>query len=306
MSSSLLSNFKNKFNNFDPTTLEDKNKFVRDERIWNLKPDEKGNAVAIIRLLPRPDGDQFDESFDTNEYYVKQISHFYKNKTKYYNEISRRTWNEDDPVNEFNSELYTANQDLAKQIVYCNNGTRRQVKYYSNIYVINDVTCPENNGKVFIFRFGPQIMDKIQKVMKPDVQTRVPMNPWDFFNGPNFEYISSKTGDFIGYKDSVFDASPTALSNDESLLEKILSEVYSLREFIDVNKKKSYDELKEKFINIMGNDYYTYLGLPQPNATVVQPPVATPTPVVTQPPMKVEKEFTKDMSDEEFEDILND
>ena len=294
-------------NKFNPESITN-NPTKKDERIWNLKPDDNGNSVAVIRFLPRPEGDQINESYDYNEYLVRQITHYYKRNSKVYNEISRRTWEESDPVTDYNNAIYDKDQDLAKKIVYCPNGSRRRVSYYSNIYVINDVLHPENNGKVFIYRFGPMIMDKLIKVAKPEVPTKTPMNPFNIFNGPNFELISSKSGEFISYKDSIFQSSPSALSDNDELLETIIDKCYSLKEFIDIGKMKSYEELERKFIDVVGTDYYLHTGkqrpVREPAPTLVE---ATPQ-VATLTPKAVESATSSvsDVSDDEFENWIND
>ena len=38
---------------------------------------------------------------------------------------------------------------------------KRKLSYYSNIYVVSDPKHPENEGKVFLFRYTKKIWDKI-------------------------------------------------------------------------------------------------------------------------------------------------
>lgn len=271
---------------------------AKDPRIWNIDPDNEGNASAQIRFLPRPLDDKLTTEYDIYDDFVCQISHYYKNSSRSYVEISRRTWNEPDPVNDFNNEIYNRDENLYKNIVSCNGGTRRRVSYYSNIYVINDVRHPENNGKVFLFRFGPQIKAKIQECVDPKDKLETPMDPFDIFNGPSFRYISSKKSTYVNYEKSRFELNPTSLTDDEKLMEDILNQCYSLREFIDIKKMKSYDELYNRFISVMGeNDYYKYLGMANPNASVHKE-----SPVITN---TVEDVDDDELSEKELEDILS-
>lgn len=238
----------------------------KDSRIWNLDPDEEGNSSAQIRFLPRP----FDDIVEGAEYdkfvnFVCKIDHYYKNGSKVYFQLSRRTWGESDPVNDFNNQVYDRDKDLYKTIVSCNSGTKRRVSYYSNIYVENDIRHPENNGKVFLFRFGPQIKQKIEDCINPKDKLEDPIDPFDVFNGVGFRYVSFKKGPFVNYEKSRFDTSPSALTDDEDLMEDILKQCYSLKEFIDITKMKSYEVLENKFIEVMGKeDYYHYRGINVP------------------------------------------
>lgn len=296
--SKLVSAYRKKFS--APLDKEKYSKNVtkkRDPRIWNLDPDEEGNASAQIRFLPRPLNDEVEGAeYDSFEHFVCKIDHYYKNGSKVYSQISRRTWGEPDPVNDFNNAVYDRSQELYKSVVSCNGGTRRRVSYYSNIYVINDVRHPENNGKVFLFRFGPQIKQKIDDCIKPKDQLEDSIDPFDIFDGAGFRYISFKKGPFVNYEKSRFDSSSSSLTDDEKLLEDILNQCYSLKEFIDISKMKTYEELENKLIGVMGEkDYYGHRGFSQNvssnNVVVESEPVNT----------KIEDE---ELDENELDDIL--
>ena len=60
---------------------------------------------------------------------------------------------------------------------------KRKLSYYSNIYVVSDPKHPENEGKVFLFKFGKKIFDKITEAMQPAFDDETPINPFDFWKG---------------------------------------------------------------------------------------------------------------------------
>lgn len=63
-----------------------------DDRFWKLEGDKAGNGTAIIRFLPRVEGDELP--------WVKIFSHGFQGPTgKWYIENSLTTIGENDPVN---------------------------------------------------------------------------------------------------------------------------------------------------------------------------------------------------------------
>ena len=53
----------------------------------------------------------------------------------------------------------------------------------STLSLTND---PENEGKVFLFRYGKKIFDKLM-AMQPEFEDETPTNPFDFWEGANFK-----------------------------------------------------------------------------------------------------------------------
>ena len=47
---------------------------------------------------------------------------------------------------------------------------KRKLSYYANIYVVQDKANPENEGKVFLYKFGKKIFDKIMEAMQPEYE----------------------------------------------------------------------------------------------------------------------------------------
>ena len=79
---------------------------------------------------------------------------------KWYIENSLTTLNQKDPVSEYNSKLWNSGVESDKEI---GRKQKRKLQYYSNIYVVSDPKHPENEGKVFLFRYGKKIYDKLME-----------------------------------------------------------------------------------------------------------------------------------------------
>jgi len=207
-----------------------------DDRLWQPGVDKAGNGLAVIRFLPTPPMD-----IKTGAPWVKVFSHGFKGPTgKWYIENSLTTLGQTDPVSEANSLAWNAgDQATARR-------RARRTNYIANVYVVDDPANPENNGKVFLFRFGTKIFEKIQEAMKPAFADEKPLNPFDLLNGANFKLkIVNKDG-YRNYDKSVF-AKSAPLFDDEDKLNEIWQKEYSLLEFIDPANFKSYADLKKRF-----------------------------------------------------------
>ena len=127
---------------------------------------------------------------------------------------------------------------------------KRKLQYYSNILVVSDPKHPENEGKVFLFRYGKKIFDKIQAAMQPEFEGETPINPFDFWEGANFKLKIRKVDGFWNYDKSEFD-SVTALADSDEKLDGIWKTQYSLQEFLAPTNFKSYDELKKRLDDVL-------------------------------------------------------
>jgi len=222
-----------------------------DDRFWKLERDKSGNGSAIIRFLPASAVDG-DDSFP----WVRLFNHGFQGPTgKWYIENSLTTLGQKDPVGEYNSELWgdrtiedpTYRVEERKQA----RKQKRRLNYISNIYVVSDPKNPENEGKVFLFKYGKKIFDKITLLMNPEFEGDEKVNPFDFWSGANFKIRIRTVDGYPNYDQSVWDT-PKALLNDDSELEKIWNKQYSLKEFSDAKNFKSYEELKKRLDEVLG------------------------------------------------------
>ena len=219
-----------------------KTKDYKDDRFWRPEQDKSGNGFAIIRFLPPVDGEEVP--------WVKVYNHAFQGTGGWYIENSLTTLGQKDPVSEMNNQLWNSglesDKDLARQ-------RKRKLTYIANIYVVSDPANPQNEGKVFLYKFGTKIFEKIQEAMKPEFNDEEPINPFDFWKGANFRIKIRKVGGYTNYDKSEFD-SQTVLFDDDSKLEKIWKSQHALTPFIEPSNFKTYDELKSRLNEILGGD----------------------------------------------------
>lgn len=208
-----------------------------DARFWEPKVDPKTkNGYAVIRFLP--------EIATEDVPWIRFWKHAFQGPTgKWYIENCLTTLHKDCPVCEANNKLWDTGIEANKTIV---RARKRGLVYISNILVISDPERPENEGKVFLFKYGKSIFDKIDELLHPQFPTDVASNPFNFWTGSNFVLkVRNKEG-YRSYDKSTFE-SPSVLSEDDEYLEQIYNSQYALKEFVGEDQFKSYDQLKAHF-----------------------------------------------------------
>ena len=206
-----------------------------DERLWKPELDKSGNGYAVIRFLPAIEKEDLP--------WAKLWSHAFQGPTgQWYIENSLTTIGQNDPVSEHNSALWNSGVESDKEIA---RKQKRKLQYYSNIYVVKDSANPQNEGKVFLYRFGKKIFDKIMETMQPAFEDESPVNPFDFWQGANFKLKLRKVDGYWNYDKSEFEA-PSAIFDDDDQLEELWGKEHSLTAFTDTSNFKSYDELKKR------------------------------------------------------------
>jgi len=213
-----------------------------DERFWKPELDKSGNGYAVIRFLPAPDGEDLP--------WAKVYSHAFQGPGGWYIENSLTTVNKKDPVGEVNRKLWNSGIDSDKDIA---RKQKRKLSYYSNIYVVRDPAHPENEGKVFLYKFGKKIYDKITAAMQPEFEDETPINPFDLWEGANFKLKICKVAGFWNYDKSEFD-SVSALDSDDAKLEAIWKEEHSLTAFTNEDQFKTYEELQTRLNEVLGTN----------------------------------------------------
>ena len=218
---------------------QEKKSYV-DERLWKPELDKSGTGQAVLRFLPAPDGEELP--------WVKVFKHAFQGPTgKWYIENSLTTIGKQDPMSEHNTQLWNSGLESDKELA---RKQKRKLEYYSNIYVVSDPKHPENEGKVFLFRYGKKIFDKIMASMQPEFEDETPINPFDFWEGANFKLKIRKVDGFWNYDKSEFD-SVTALADSDEKLDGIWKTQYSLQDFLAPTNFKSYDELKKRLDDVL-------------------------------------------------------
>ena len=233
-----------------------------DTRFWTLTRDKAGNGSAVIRFLPTPAVDGEDALP-----WVRYFDHGFKGPSgKWYIENSLTTIGQKDPVSEYNSALWNASNDDASWQRKQARDQKRRLHYIANILVIKDQSNPENEGKVFLFKFGKKIFDKITLAMNPQYPDDPAVNPFDLWKGANFKLRTRMVAGYLNYDQSTFEG-VSALSDDDAELEKIWKSEYSLKEFVDPKNFKSYDDLKKRLNEVLGDT--TEAAAPKASAKIV-------------------------------------
>ena len=213
---------------------QEKKSYV-DERLWKPVLDKVGNGYAVIRFLPAPDGEDMP--------WAKVWNHAFQGPTgQWYIENSLTTLGQKDPVSEMNTAYWNSGVESDKEIA---RRQKRKLQYFSNIYVVSDPANPENEGKVFLYRYGKKIFDKIMESLQPAFDDEVAVNPFDFWKGANFKLKIRKVDGFWNYDKSEFEK-PTPLFEKDNDIEKVWKKQYSLADYTAATNFKSYDELKTR------------------------------------------------------------
>jgi hypothetical protein len=211
-----------------------------DERLWKPEMDKTGNGFAVIRFLPAPENEDLP--------WVKLYSHAFQGPGGWYIENSLTTLNQKDPVSEYNRELWNSGSDADKETV---RKQKRKLSFYSNIYVVKDPTNPQNEGRVFLYKYGKKIFDKVMEAMQPEFEDETPINPFDFWQGANFKLKIVKKDGYWNYDKSEFDR-VTPILDDDDALEAVWKKQYSLQAVIGADQFKSYEDLEKRLKYVLG------------------------------------------------------
>ena len=242
MSANSLSELRKSRGNFDTllkqvekmsTTTTESNDTGKE---WKLSVDKAGNGSAVIRFLPPSKGE--------DSYWVRLWTHGFQGPTgKWYIENSLTTLNQPDPVSELNTQLWNSGVEADKETA---RKQKRRLSYYSNILVVSDPANPENEGKVFLYRYGQKIFEMIQDVIKPELPTEDPINPFDPWEGVDFALVARNVAGYRNYDKSKFGSKVRPIADSDEAIDELWGQQQSLNEIVDPSQFKSYDELKAK------------------------------------------------------------
>jgi hypothetical protein len=216
-----------------------------DDREWKPEVDKAGNGFAVIRFLDSPQVDGED-----GMPWVQIFSHGFQGPGGWLIDNCLTSVNQKCPVCEKNTELWNSGIESNKDIV---RQRKRKLTYVSNILVVKDANHPENEGKVFIYKFGKKIFDKIKEKIEPQFEDEKAVNPFNFWEGANFKLKIRNVEGYRNYDKSEFD-SVSAVADNDADIEKIWKASYSLKEFLANDQFKSYEELKTKMERVLGGD----------------------------------------------------
>jgi hypothetical protein len=158
---------------------------------------------------------------------------------QYVQSLSPMTFGERDPIAEERFRILRTGTEDEKEKV---KAIKRLEKYLVNVYVIDDPTNPDNNGKVKMLRYGKQVHKIIMEAIEGEDAEEFGPRIFDLgANGVNFKIKCENQGEYPTYVSSRFtSAGKLNLSDDEQ--KKIYDSVFDLAK---VYTLKSYDELKQ-------------------------------------------------------------
>ena len=281
-----FANLKRSRGNFDKLTKElekvttpaTNSNSSADSRFWKPELDKTGNGYAVIRFLPAVENEELP--------WARVWSHAFQGPGGWYIENSLTTLGQKDPVGEENSRLWNTGSEADKEIA---RKRKRKLSYFTNIFVVSDPANPSNEGKVFLYKFGKKIFDKITEAMKPEFADEQAINPFDFWEGANFKLKIRKVDGYWNYDKSEFDSVTSIADNDEKI-EEIWNKQYPLTPFLAPENFKSYDELKSKLDKVLSGVRNTGtaedVAIPPAaqvsKPAVVEETVSAPTPAVQE------------------------
>ena len=211
-----------------------------DDRLWKPALDASGNGYAVVRFLPAPEGESLP--------WAKLYNHAFQGPGGWLIDNCPTTKGEQCPVCAANNKLWNSGVESDKEIA---RNRKRKLSYYSNIYVLKDSANPENEGKVFLYKYGKKIHDKILAAMQPEFQDETPVNPFDLWEGANFKLKIRTVAGYWNYDASEF-AAPSALSSDDDEMEQLWKQSHSLEAFTAADQFKSYDEIESRMGAVLG------------------------------------------------------
>ena len=232
------SNFNNLLDEYQKQSSPETKSFD-DDRFWKPEMDKSGNGFAVIRFLPAPEGEEIP--------WIRMFSHSFQGPGGWYIENSLTTINKNDPVSEANRALWNSGSESDKEVA---RRQKRKLSYYTNIYVVSDPKRPENEGRVFLYKFGKKIFDKIMEAMKPEFSDEQAINPFDLWKGAHFKLKIRKVDGFWNYDKSEFEK-PSALFDNDDAIEEVWKQQHALADFTAPTNFKSYDELKKRLDTVL-------------------------------------------------------
>ena len=217
-----------------------------DDRVWKPTVDKAGNGYAVVRFLPGA-----EDSLP----FVRYWDHGFKGPTgQWYIENSLTSIGQPDPVGELNSRLWNSGIESDKDRARTQ---KRRLHYVTNIYVVSDPSAPQNEGKVFLYKFGKKIFDKIYDQMNPAFADETPIDPFDMWEGADFKLKIRNVEGYRNYDKSEFASGAALLNAEEAKLEEVYGKLNNLNEFTDPKNYKTYDELKAKMLRVFGEESST-------------------------------------------------
>jgi hypothetical protein len=210
------------------------------------KNDTESNTVSYTEILKTTPGNTYTVRLlpfakDPKNTFFHYFNHGWVSFAtgQYVQALSPMTFGERDPIAEERFRiLRTGTEDEQEKA----RAIKRLEKYLVNVYVIDDPTNPDNNGKVKMLRYGKQVHKIIMEAIEGEDAEEFGPRIFDLgSNGVSFKIKCENQGDYPTYVSSRFtSAGKLNLSDDEQ--KKIYDSAFDLTKVFTL---KSYDELKQ-------------------------------------------------------------
>lgn len=204
---------------------------------WKFRPslNNKPKVNYELRILP-------NVHTELGEPWVKAFFHMFRRPDgKFIYTLCPTTFGKDEkcPICEKSRRLFNSNDQLDEKEA---RDLYRKARYFANVLIVKDPREGDENqeGQVLVWEFGNQIFDKITEAL-----VEQDLNFYHPTEGHNFNLTIKKRGDFPDYSMSTFSPKSSAISDDESDLDRIFDEIHDLEDKVYGKGAKDYDKLLE-------------------------------------------------------------
>jgi len=258
------------------SSSEGKSKF---SEIMQTKP---GNTYTV-RLLP----DSKSPADTFFHYYNMGWNSFATGQ--YVQALSPQTFGDRCPINEERFRLSRTGTDEEKEKA---SALRRTEKWLVNVYVVDDPTNPENNGKVKMLRYGKQIQKIITEAIEGEDAAEFGARIFDLGDeGVNFKIKCEQQGDYPTYVSSRF-TSAGKLNLTEDQQKEIYAQTHTLKETFPVKSAEELTEMLNEHFHCKANE-----PVATPVAAGDTPPWSAPAEPAPVAPAPVESSVEDDIDE---------
>lgn len=227
-----------------------KKTFEKDQRFWSPTKDSAGLANAVFRFIPDKEGNPFIKLYSHSFDYMNDGNKKYWIK----NCVNTFGYDRECPICAKNMEYWNSAYESDKAIA---SKRKRKLQFISNIYIVKNPGNPEDEGKVFLFKYGQKIYDKIKALMFPSEadladEDFISFVPFDLYDGADFKLKVEKQGDFPNYDKSAFSAQKPLAAGDDKKIEKIMAATYDLSEFLKDDQFPTNEETMKVLGKVLG------------------------------------------------------
>ena len=259
--------------------------------------DNKGSATFNEIMQTRPGNTYTVRLLPYAKDPGKTFFHYYNHgwvsyaTGQYVQTLSPQTFGDRDPIAEERFRVLRTGTDEEKEKM---SAVRRLEKWLVNVYVVDDPSNPENNGKVKLLRYGKQLQKIITEAIEGEDAEEFGARIFDLGpEGVNFKIKVEQQGDYPTYVSSRFTtAGKIDLSEDQQ--KDIYENVFDLSEVFTL---KTFDELKE----MLNEHYYC-----KTEDSVSSTPDTITEVVPTEPEPELAAASSGDSVDEDIDDLLKD